>query len=249
MEPIVGVLVLFFIVLLAMFSSSSDPDERRPPRDGRRNNRNRHSYTDYRDTEWDEADYDDYPPYWMPPHYPPPHLRRRRGSSFKDLVVSFFMGILVFSAVVGGTVYYFAKDGTPQSSANPGEKTPVLSFGRPPEPLYATVPKPVEPKKVFETLTKPYLIRLTITDLMTYRLIQETYPKRNIEAFLDDNQRYWVCIFANSSEELDEIRDLLRIRENDLKEHGLSIVFYESSDLCSGKILREKGTDIWFCQE
>jgi len=250
MEPIVGVLVLFFTVLAAMSSSSSDRDERRPPRDSYRNNPVHPSNRRYDDDEWDDEDYDDVPPYWPPPYYPPPYSRQRqRRNRFRELVLAFFMGILVFSVVVAGVVYQSEMVGLSQT--RPDDKKPSRPMDQDAIPLGSSKPveaKPIAMKKELETLLKPYLIRLTITDIMTFRQIQQTYPKRNIEAFLDNNQRYWVCIFANSSQELDDIRDLLRLREDDLKEHGLSIVFYEATDLCSGKIVREKGTDIWFCQ-
>ncbi len=101
----------------------------------------------------------------------------------------------------------------------------------------------------YELLQKSYIIRLTITDLTTFREIQKLYPMYNIEAFRDKDNRYWVCIFAQSPENLNEIASALRKRNDDLKAHGLAPTFFNLSTISSGKIAREKGSDIWFSKD
>ena len=242
MEPIVGVLVLLFIVLAAMSGSSSDRDERRNHRDSRRDYDYRSSNQRHRD----DDDWDDeygapfYPPYWPPPYYP---RRRRRRGGFMSLVLAFFAGVFALSVVAVGIYIQYNKDVGPKPDIETGkgqetgqvkEAAPVLE---------------IKPVKEYEYQTKPYLICLAKKDYVSFRDIQQTYPNRKIEAFLDKENRYWICIFVNTSEELDQTVGLLRLREADLNEHGLGIVFYQTSQLGSGKILREKGTDIWFSQE
>jgi hypothetical protein len=239
---IVGFLVLLF-----------DRDERRHNRDGYRNTRNRASQRRYPDDDWDDEFDDHYPynPYWPPP-YPHPR-RRRRGSTGLGILLGFLFAVVLVSLVAA-----YAWNGQPAYTTFPPRIVPVsgeTTKGLAPRVAdYDEVPEHVDPKpllppkEVYEVLTKPHMIRLTITDSLTFKSIKSKYPTRNIEAFRDKDQRYWVCIFAQTSQELDEIVNLLRLREDDLTENGLGITYYPISKVCSGQIVRVKGTDIWFCQ-
>ena len=248
---IVGFLVLLFIVLAAISSSSTDRDERRQNRDGYRNNRNRSSHRRYPDDDWDDEYDDHYPynPYWPPP-YPYPR-RRRRGSTGLGILLGFLFAVVLVSLVAA-----YPWNGQSAYTIGPSKDVPVVE--KTPKGLATSVAayevpeqedsKPMLPPKAqYELLTKPHMIRLTISDYLTFKSIQSKYPTRNIEAFRDKDKRYWVCIFAKTSQELDEIVNLLRLREDDLMENGLGITYYPISKVCSGQIVREKGTDIWFC--
>lgn len=242
---LLGFMVLLLIVLAAIPSSSSDRDERRSPREGHRDNYHRRSH--YRPY-YDEDD-DDGPPYYPNPYWPPPYpydapYRRRRETSFIALVRAFFAGIVAISLIAVGVYYQYRKDSVPPApTIDTGVKTGGIG------PREAPPKVPAKPAKAYEAQLNPHAIRLGITDSLTFRNIQKTYPNRKIEAIVTDDNRYWVCIFAMTTDELDETATLLRIREDDLNEHGLGVVYYATAEICSGNMIREKGTDIWFCQE
>lgn len=243
---LLGFMVLLLIVLAAIPSSSSDRDERRSPREGHRDNYHRRSY--YRPYYEDDDD-DDVPPYYPDAYWPPRHpygrpYRRRRETSFIALVRAFFAGIVAISLIAVGVYYQVRKEADPRAPIiDTGVKTGGIRQSEEPPKV------PVKPAKAYEAQLNPHAIRLGITDSLTFRNIQKTYPNRKIEAVAMDDNRYWVCIFAMTTDELDETATLLRIREDDLNEHGLGVVYYATTEICSGKMIREKGTDIWFCQE
>ncbi|MBC7775252.1 MAG: DUF3824 domain-containing protein [Phycisphaerae bacterium] len=241
-------MVLLLVALTAMSSSSSDRDERRNPRDRYRDNRRRASNRHYREDDDENDAYDTpyHPPYRPSPYAPygDPYGHRPQGAGFVALVRSFFAGILAISVVAAGVYYKYNMD------AAPPEKIPTVNgtIGAVSENKEEPM-KIAAPVKENESQKNPHMICLKKTDYVTFRDIQKIYPKRKIEAYLDKADRYWICIFAMTSEELDETVALLRLREADLHEHGLELVYYKTSDFCSGKMVREKGTDIWFCQE
>ncbi len=241
-----GFLVMLVIALAAIPSSSSDRDERRHPHDSYLGHSERHPRRRYQN-EGGEDDFDHAPyypnPYWFPPNAPYgyPYGHHPRGGGFMALFRAFFAGIFAMSFVVAGVYYRYAKD------ANPTPTAPVKEqgLGKNKEVPKLTLDSPKE----FQRLTKPHTAYLGTTDSLNFREIQRIYPKRGIEAFRDKNGQYLMCIFTDTSEELDEVVALLRYREDDLKEHGLKLKYYKTTDLCSGNIIREKGTDIWFCEE
>jgi hypothetical protein len=251
MEPIVGVLVLIFVVLLAMSNSSSERDGRRHPRDSYRDDHRRSQRRRYRDDDWDDAYDEPYPyhPYWPPPY---PYRRRRRGNTWTGILLGFFFAIVLVSVVA---VYVRDDDVVMFNQTKPSTTTVQPRGTLAPEPDFDKVPETREPTPQlppsveYEVQSIQYLIRLKITDYVTFESIRARYPTRNIEAFRDKDGRYWVCIFPESSQKMDEIRDLLRLRADDLKEHGLEMVLYKTTQLCSGKLVREKGTYIWFCED
>ncbi|MFN0214630.1 MAG: hypothetical protein ACKVT2_10280 [Saprospiraceae bacterium] len=238
---LLGFMVLFFVVVAAMSSSSSEIDEAHSSTDSLLDNRAR--FSNQGNQQNDENDR-----YGRPNtsgQSPNPFLQRHSRQRFRSMVLAFFMGVLTVSVVAAGVVSIYNIEITPsgnQKSKHGDGKTGSDSLG-------TKLPVPAGmPQKVYEVLKKPHMVCLKKTDFMSFREIQSIYPKRNIEAFLDSEGRYWACIFAYSSEELDEIVGVLRYRENDLIEHGLSLTYYPSSSLCTGVIVREKGTDIWFCK-
>ncbi len=177
--------------------------------------------------------------YGESPETPPyPNNHHSKNHIFSSLVLALFSGILVFSFIASFEYYRYHHNVIldKNSEIAKSEDTSI------PTPDKVGV-------KEYEVQTRPYLVFLKKTNYIAFRGLQKIYPQLGIEAFLDKDGRYWVCIFAMSSKELDELVALLRYREDDLNEHGLNLVFYKTSDLCSGQIIREKGSDIWFCQE
>ncbi len=248
-----GFFILLIIVLAAMSNSSSNRDERRNHRDRYRDDHYRSANRRHRaDEDWDD-DYDGpyYPnPYWSPPPYPY-RPRQERGSTGAGILLGFLFAIVLISAVA---VYTW--DGKSFHIPNPPKSLPetIDSIKQPivKQLDYDEVPeeeelqlKPLQALQ-HEFLDKPYLICLAITDHKTFLSIRNTYPNRNIEAYCDEGGRYWVGMFFATKEALDQEMEVLRLRIYDLEEHGLSLKYYPVSELCSGEIVREKGTLIWF---
>lgn len=230
---IFGLIFIFFIVV---FSDQRD-----------RRGRYRSRRSDY----WDDDD-DYYPPhygYWPPPY--PYGYRRRRG--FGGVLIGFFLGILVFAGVAGGVAGIFGSKKVPpkpQPLPSPIPTTHPLDYNNVVEkPRPAPPPKP--PKRKLEHQQDDRMMKLAITDLVSLRQIQQTYPDRRIEGYRDDSTgQIWAVIFG-TSESLDDIGFVMKKREEDLISRGLVFTntVYGTHQVCKGTIVREEGTTIWFCDD
>ena len=231
------VLIIAFLVIAALINASSGRDD---DRDYRHNRRSRRRY--YEDEDWDDDDDDD------DYYYRRRRRRRRGGNTWAGALLGFFFAVILIAVVASyGWDEKSAKETkthTPPVAAKDSTQQAPRTLD--PDEIPENGPKNSPPE--YERLVKQHLICLGITDIISFKTIKDRYPNRNIEAFRDQYNRYWVCIFAQTSRELDEVVNLLRLREEDLTEHGLGIVYYQASDLCSGGIIRVKGTDIWFCE-
>lgn len=94
------------------------------------------------------------------------------------------------------------------------------------------------------------MMKLAKTDPVSLRQIQQTYPERGYEGYRDHSTgQIWVVIFG-TSESLNDIGLIMTERAEDLKERGLvfTITVYSTNQVCpDGNVVREEGTDIWFC--
>lgn len=281
-EMIIGIVVFGFILLLALIGSSSDRDERRYSRGGYRRGRGGYGrypeehwenrYGRYEDDYW-EDDYDSRGDYYRRGR----GRRRRRGLGISGLIVSFFLGIIVFIALIRGNDMVFNEekaaetkpiqkidDGpdsddippfqthkqgpNPVNVSEPGTKEFSLTqMSNRPDPVPASAAPEWE---YLDSERQPFFIRLALTnDSQKALKLKEVYAHRNVEVFQDDHDRYWVIIFIRNSQEMAETVAILQLRQEDLINHGCNIVELRTSNLCTGLLKRIKDTDFWFCAE
>ena len=238
MEPTTIFFIFLALALVVMFISSSNEDEHQSPRE----ETDRHSGQFYPRP--------DYPMWGSPPdwrdwqydYYRRPRIYRV--SSVFKAVGTTFMACLILMA----GVYIFTKV----------ESNPSPTIADVPKDLPAENPDPstlrVQKRKaVIKAPTKAYVLqpyhlcaKSSPLDLATARQIKKLYTP--LEILQIDEDLCNLVVFTDNSEALDKFVNILRSDER-LKPYTLDFKFRKVTDLCSGKIIRENGTDIWFCQE
>jgi len=241
MEPTTIFLILFALALVFIFSSSSNDEEHHPPRE-EAEQQNGHGQFYPRP---------DYPLWGSPPdwrdwqydYYRRPRIYRV-SSVFKAVATTFLACFILMAGI-----YIFTKvESTPSNSAEVQAKERSTENTN---PLTLRVQKRSEVIKPApkEYVHLPYHLcaKSRPLDMVTVREVQKFYPQQ-LEILRISEELFSLVVFTDNNEALDKFIKILRSHE-DLKAYKLDFNFRKVTELCSGKIIRGKGTDIWFCQE